>query len=309
MISTPKITDILLNSKVPTYLSVQKFAEAKAIFEAGLADKHIWNVDYENAKSTISNVWDKVEEVLSDPLRDFYYPCGGSELFCTWSDTDPRHNLGIAAFSNTPGFLKRMKVVKNAPELAEYIATLTEAAMLAELVKSTKSFIEKGRKPAINPTVIDLTNTGTCPVCGGLYKTNASRKMVHHGFEISGGTGHYYGCRVGSCPGVGFLPYELGTEGCEAYKITLNRKRDELIQSILDLHNQVADEQTEIVRVNGNNEFRKYARGTTRYEHIRTSAISRCTYEQRQVESSIEMMDELIAKWTLKQLPHGEKRV
>jgi hypothetical protein len=301
MISTPKFTDILLNSKVPTYLSVQKFAEAKAIFEAGLADKHIWNVDYENAKSTISNVWDKVEEVLSDPLRDFYYPCGGSELFRTWSDTDPRHNLGIAAFSNTPGFLKRMKAVKNAPELAEYIATLTEAAMLAELVKSTKPFIEKGRKPAINPIVIDLTNTGTCSVCGGLYKTNSSRKMVHHGFEIS--SGHYYGCRVGSCPGVGFLSYELGTEGCEAYKITLNRKRDELIQSILDLHNQ------EIVRVNGNNEFHKYARGTTRYEHIRTSTISRCIYEQRQVESSIEMMDELIAKWTLKQLPHGEKRV
>jgi hypothetical protein len=53
MISTPKITDILLNSKVPTYLSVQKFAEAKAIFEAGLADKHIWNVDYFRTISVI----------------------------------------------------------------------------------------------------------------------------------------------------------------------------------------------------------------------------------------------------------------
>jgi hypothetical protein len=54
---------------------------------------------------------------------------------------------------------------------------------------------------------------GICPVCEGEYRLHRQR-MVHHGYKRPG-----HGSIQGDCPGVGYPPYELSTEGTEVYLI------------------------------------------------------------------------------------------
>jgi hypothetical protein len=68
---------------------------------------------------------------------------------------------------------------------------------------------------------------GTCPVCEGDYRLHKMR-MVHHGYKRPG-TGSIHG----DCPGVGYLPYEISTEGTEHYAAGLGRTR-EVRQAALD---------------------------------------------------------------------------
>lgn len=56
---------------------------------------------------------------------------------------------------------------------------------------------------------------GTCPVCEGQQRLH-KLTMVHHGYRRPG-----YGQIVGDCFGVGFPPYELSTEGTEAYLVAV----------------------------------------------------------------------------------------
>lgn len=60
----------------------------------------------------------------------------------------------------------------------------------------------------------DLTNTGTCPVCGGNFKRDGTG-IGHHGFKRPGD-----GMLHGACFAVGYLPWELSPIGAQEY-ITL----------------------------------------------------------------------------------------
>jgi hypothetical protein len=57
----------------------------------------------------------------------------------------------------------------------------------------------------------DLTNTGTCAVCGGNFKRDGTG-IGNHGFQRPGD-----GMLHGRCCGVGYLPWELSPIGAEAY--------------------------------------------------------------------------------------------
>lgn len=57
----------------------------------------------------------------------------------------------------------------------------------------------------------DLTNTGTCPVCGGNFKRNGTG-IGHHGFKRPGD-----GMLHGACFGVNYLPWELSPIGAQEY--------------------------------------------------------------------------------------------
>ena len=57
----------------------------------------------------------------------------------------------------------------------------------------------------------DITNTGTCPCCFGVFKRENSGDMVHHGYRRPG-TGE----DVGKCRGEDFPPLEVSPAGCQA---------------------------------------------------------------------------------------------
>jgi len=77
---------------------------------------------------------------------------------------------------------------------------------------------EEGAEAVLPKSQRTRENTGTCPVCFGNYKLKYG-KMVLHGYTRppSWGGGRSYGPHHGECFGVGYPPYELSAEGCQAY--------------------------------------------------------------------------------------------
>jgi hypothetical protein len=62
------------------------------------------------------------------------------------------------------------------------------------------------------PQKVSTRYIGWCPVCQRDIKVR-SRMLVHHGYQRPG-----VGYIVGDCPGVGYEPFELGTEAADAYR-------------------------------------------------------------------------------------------
>lgn len=305
MISTPKMDEIL-DGVQPGLMN--RFADAKDALEVGLAAKHIWNTEYQSAKDTISRVWERVDNVAHQYLTEMYYR--GHDLYRSWQESDPRFNMGLCQLLNTPGYAKRMKAVKNAPELAEYIAVLDEVAQLAELVKALKPYIEKGRKPNPNAVPVDMSGMATCGICGGEFKLDGQHQLVHHGFRISDGRG-YIGSRVGSCFGVGYQPYELSNKANIDYQEYLRKVLAGYEKDKQDLQDNKFSTLSEMVRVRVGNRYedekRTYDRGTREYDKLCQTSLHRVESDIRHTESEIEYQGEYIAKWQPKPLPYGER--
>ena len=58
----------------------------------------------------------------------------------------------------------------------------------------------------------DLTNTGTCGICGGNYKREADGGLHHHGYQRPG-----HGYLIGACFGTGKTPWELSSKPVRDY--------------------------------------------------------------------------------------------
>jgi hypothetical protein len=298
----------LLNAFVATekYPGVERFETAIRTLEEGLAAQHIWNVDYVSAKDTLSRVSENVEKSLYGNIRNLYYPCGGSEVYRTWADNDPRHRMGLVNFLNVPGFVKKMKTVKNAPELKTYIATLSEVAKLAELCNAVKPFIEKGRKPSENPVEKDVTNTGICPVCMRRQKLAFNGTMVAHGYTIKEG----YGGRNGMCIGFGYKAWELAPDGAIAFRDGLVVLLGEMKDNLAKLEGNKYRVLKETVRVRKEfgryeDEERVYERGTNEYEHRKHILIVDTENHIHHVTRDIEDLNVRIAGWKAQPLMYG----
>lgn len=288
------------------YPGVQRFELAIKTLEDGLAARHIWNVDYVTSKDTLSRTAEDAERSAYDSIRDFYYPCGGSELYKTWANNDPRHSMGLVQFLNAPGLVKKLKTVKNAPELEPYIAMLSDIAQLAELCKSVKPLIEKGRKPNPNPKEVDVTNTGICPVCMKRQKLTFSSEMVAHGYTVPQG----YGGRNGMCIGHGYKAWELSPEGAIAFRDGMVNFLADLKRTLKNLEEGNYPELEEKVMVRtgfgkSEPEIRKYAKGSEDYERVRKSSIFSTESNIRYVTSDIEQVSARVKNWKAQPLKYG----
>lgn len=288
---------------VASHVNVERLETAIKTIEDGLAAKHIWNADYVTAKDTISRAWENTDDVAHDYLTNMYYR--GNDVFRTWQDNDPRFNMGLCGFLNTPGWLAKLKKV-NAPELADYIAVIEEVAALAEMVKAVKPYIEKGRKPSENPKEVDYTNTGICPVCMKRQKLNFDGTLVAHGYTIPRG----WGGRNGMCMGRGYKAWELAPDGAIAFKRVMvqqlaeEKERLEIIQSD---KLPVLMEQVQVRKSFGRyeTETKKYDRGTPDYERVKRSSIFSIESNIRYLTADIEAVGIRIDNWKAEPLKYG----
>jgi hypothetical protein len=288
------------------YPGVARFETAVQTLEDGMAEKHIWNVDYITSKDTLSRVAENAGDAAYEPLRMLYYPCGGSEIYRTWADNDPRQGMGLVQFMNTPGFVKKLLKVKDAPELKPYIAMLSEIAQLAELCKAVKPFIEKGRKPNPNPKEVDVTNTGICGVCMKRQKLTIESTLVAHGYTVPQG----WGGRNGMCIGRGYKAWELSPEGGIAYKDSLENFLFELKLTLTKLQESRMSSLRETTqkRVSyGKYEdvVTVYEKGTPDYERLRKSGIFSTESTIRYVEGDLTMVTARIKNWKAEPLKFG----
>lgn len=304
---TPTLTAVLDGQKADL------LAAAITTLEQGVTDKHIWNVDFTDAKSTLSYRIENAMQVIAEPCIDIYRADRDAHYGrSSYSDNDPRYDVsGYMDVNRAPKLLRRMeKAAKTdaayaVPALATYMEALRELVEIGKIIKAVKPFIEKGRKPAENPKEVDLTNTGICTVCENRQKLTTTQAMVMHGYRISDGYGHYFGHRSGKCFGVNHKPYELSCEGNEAY---LEYLKLELVQAnkyVVRLRG--AEMETLLVKEYVNHRLTTVSveRGTTKYERERLSRIIQVEGEIRQINSLIEYHTVKIANWTAQPLAYG----
>lgn len=153
--------------------------------------------------------------------------------------------------------------------------------------------------------VRDLTNTGTCPVCGDNFKRDSSGGMVHHGF-IRPGDGYIHG----DCFAVGYQPWELSPKGAIDYVAQALVPALESAQAYLErLKDGSITEFTRMERVRGGFHGEKKAVTVTKaanaYEFSRMldQEISSTVRSIAGFKGSVEQFRTAIANWKLDILP------
>lgn len=148
--------------------------------------------------------------------------------------------------------------------------------------------------------VRDLTNTGTCPVCGGNFKRDGTG-IGHHGFKRPGD-----GALYGSCFAVGYLPWELSPVGAEAYvKDALIPYLEGVVAQLARLN---AGEITKFFREVGYGQKRKVVEVTResdeyQFGQMLKSAIYQAERDIKWTEATITEFKTRIANWKPDELP------
>lgn len=167
----------------------------------------------------------------------------------------------------------------------------------------------------------DLSNTGECQFCVNTQKLEPgpsldgshgrwTHTMVHHGFdypESQGWRGGTLGQRRGSCPGVGWRPYELAHDRLDkmlpgalesvqnAKALILSRKRQKsearkpITVTTTDRHSRVEKEET-------------FLPPTYEWERAMERAINDAENQLRAAESFLKWLTHRIDNWKLKPL-------
>jgi hypothetical protein len=285
-----------------------RFVNAKADLIEGVEKKHIWNVDFVDAKDRLSRAIDAACDMAFEAsLPEFWRVRDLSSASPKEWDLKERTLEAHEEFHSTcqmnqaAGRIKRLSKFMDLPNVAEYVALLKEVVLLHELVQAAKPFIEKGRKPSENPVEADITNTGHCAICGNRQKMTANQKMVHHGFQISGGTGHYFGYRLGSCFGVGYAPVELSCEANVAYIPALQNFLEQTIATIDSLEKKTAPSHSETRQKREGYRYVSFTvehlKGTPEYASINRSKILQQQSLVRQIEGDIERQRHNVKVW------------
>jgi hypothetical protein len=186
-----------------------------------MKEKKVYNVEMQDIKgwlsSGIDDATDSLETTIHRKVRAYHEHHYLPFAEVVWA------NVGCLQIGYAAGRIKRLsgskvlpKLREVAPEIDEYLGLLQEVAAIWAMIIALKPFIVKGRKPAENPKVADLTHTAICPACFGTFKLTPEGKLVHHGFRISV-NGSYIGSRMGSCFGVSLAPFEKSADGTRAY--------------------------------------------------------------------------------------------
>lgn len=127
--------------------------------------------------------------------------------------------------NHVKGYTRRLEKHRSIAEIRPILDILAEAKILADLIVAAKPLIVKGRKPSANAKPADLSNTGACSIYQNQQKLTGEKKMVHHGFRISDGLGHYFGMRSGKCFGCDYEAYGLSNAGNIAFKASLEEQK------------------------------------------------------------------------------------
>ena len=300
---TPKILAALANDRAAHNIS-QKFENALKAIEQGVADKKMYNADYENFKYWINEGCDKALDAAAEPWREM----SRAGQRPSYNANDPRFNIGYSVSPlHARGFLNRLKKYSNEPVVAPYVAVLEEVAPVGELLKQLKPFIVKGRKPNPNPgPEPNLTNTGICPVCLRRQKLTFDSKMVDHGYTVPQG----WGGRNGHCMGFKHAPYELSNEGCIFFKGVLERQKQGNLEYIQKLEAGEIPEFTRTYKMyKGPGRYESETvvtkQGDPKYPQMVQAEIEKTKQENSMINGDLKTTQKLIDDWKLQPLKHG----
>jgi hypothetical protein len=292
--------------------NVERFQTALSVLELGVKEHHIWNVDFQNAKDTVSRCIEQAMTVAAEP---FYVERRASNDY-DFSHNDPRYDIsGYMTPISAPKLLRNLEKKNGYANtiILEYMEYLRELVEIGKFIKEVKPFIEKGRKPNVtNKTpealAAEIANTGTCTICQNRQKLTDEQKMVHHGYQMS--EYNHSGYRVGRCFGCDFLPYEFSCEGNKQWlaqvlrpQLAGNRKYlKELKASTMLTLDRTREKYEGGKRTSVTETF---AKGTPEYEEIRENMIYRTESNIRLLKIDVEMHEGLVKAWVFRPLMDG----
>lgn len=134
---------------------------------------------------------------------------------------------------------------------------------------------------------------GTCAICNRSHVVR-NNKMVLHGYQRPG-----IGYIVGDCFGVGYKPYELSPEACEAFIPVLQKMQKQRQKTLQDLQNDRVDEFYE-TRMNyklGRRETITIGRDNPAFERLRKERINKMQQEIKGIDEMIAEMKQKIKNW------------
>jgi hypothetical protein len=306
--NTDRISVTFPEKYVSAFLRGDQFALAVAQLDAAKTAGEIYNPEFQAAKSNIASGCEHAQHIAAGKARQ--------ESYRNLPSGDIRHDIGYAFGMNQAAKLsrglKKLPSYEMTPELMSYIATLDQINEWFLFLKSLKPIIKKGRKPAENAKPVDVTNTGICPICEGRFKLekHGGKRMVHHGFRISDGYGHYFGHRSGKCFGTGYEPYELSNQANKEYKYFLEQERKDCEKYIADLTafveggvpSSVYDTLDALEGFGRHAKRVTYERGTQGYETERVKRITKTKGEINWLDTAIPYQQARIDGWSKKPL-------
>jgi len=306
-ITTPILEHYLAQSKVSRF---DRWSTALAVLNQAVVEQSIYNVDMQDVvKYQLGNGIEQALEVLLDAFRPNYHKLNSrvpTEREVVWNDVHC-----YCQFNQAKGRIQRLQkcpaLLQDFPILNTYIAALQEVVAINDAIVFLKPFIIKGRKPLENPKPIDLSNTGTCPICQNRQKLTGSKHMVHHGFHISDGYGHYFGFRSGRCFGCSYQPYELSNAGNIAYKKALEEALGRTEQSLADHKAGKVTTLSEkrFVKENGRHieKLVVVKQGEPDFPRMLATEIHKIEWAIDSFKRDITFQEHMIKNWTLKPLP------
>lgn len=297
--STDKISATFDKVYISPFTSGEMFHASLRTIQSGIEAGEIYNPEFQSAKSWIARGCEQSQHIAAELAQN------GQRYGDCRDDIGYAFNMNQAAKLSRN--LKKLSADKITPGIIDYIATLDQIDAVWKWLQTVKPIIKKGRKPAANPKPIDLTNTAHCAICEKRFKLerHGKRAVVHHGFSISDGMGHYFGHRAGKCFGTGFEPYELSNQANVHYKYFLE-------QELKDAQRYLAELQASVPDTLGVQEYQKgirypvtvnYGRGTKEYEKERQHRIWQVESEIRTLKTQIPYQQVRIDTWKKQELP------
>ena len=144
-------------------------------------------------------------------------------------------------------------------------------------------------------------SVGFCAVCESSFRVRKDA-LVHHGYTRPG-----IGFIVGDCMGVGLRPYELGTDGPEAYKTKLQAALKSVAERLTLVKQDAVDTYEVIERVRtgwgaSENKVRAIRRGDEDFKRARESELAQLPRRVADLKIESARMDGWIKKWELRPL-------
>lgn len=288
-----------------------RFDAAFVTLSNTLAAGKIWNVEFQDAKSVIADGCEHAQKVSANAAHE-WQPEGGVKHFPTG---DVRNEIGYAFGMNQAAKLSRnLKKLKGADlttGIQTYILTLDQIAAINEYLKQFKAIIVKGRKPQVKTEeqiADEISNIGTCCICGKGQKLDAAQGMVHHGYQMS--EYNHAGYRMGSCFGVKHLPYEFSCEANKQWLSECLKPRLKGTQNYLARLNASVPENLIVTtyKWEGHKQVEvktSVAKGTTEYEQQRQIEIDATEADIRNLNLHIEHHTAKVDNWKLTPLQDG----
>lgn len=268
-----------------------------AALDAALAAKIVYNVDYKDYLKYYLN--QHFENATSKIAEDFTYSMKWQNL------PEAIQHLDLGYSSDLHLIAGRVEKVRKIaeksgnldhPYVQRIFSDMAPFVEIAAKLNELKQYIVKGKKPSDKPRKTPprtLDNTGTCAVCGQNVKLDGQGNIVMHGYRV------VWNQFSGSCPGVGYKPFEVSPEGAVAYRDAMKARIADLEKSISELPTSNMLYKTDKVT----QKLIEVLAGTNEFDHLVAVRTDKMKWEIGGLNSSIKVYDRHIAGWVERPLP------